>query len=119
MRTLFGALLLGVALPAVPPPKPALEEVFVDRAKDLGVGFVHVNGMSGKLYMPEIMGAGVALFDYDNDGDLDLFFVGCDPLAPQTTPAGNHRLYRNDLRVGSDGKRTLHFTDVTAESGIR
>jgi hypothetical protein len=118
MRTLFGALLL-LALPAAPPPKPASEEVFVDRAKAVGVDFVHVNGMSGALYMPEIMGAGVALFDYDNDGDLDLFFVQGGPLGPQTKPAGNHRLYRNDLRVGPDGKRTLHFTDVTAESGLR
>ena len=35
--------------------------------------FTHFNGMSGDLLMPEILGPGVALFDYDNDGDLDVF----------------------------------------------
>lgn len=116
MLSLLGAILL-LALPAASP-KPAAEEVFVDRAKELGVDFVHVNGMSGKLYMPEIMGAGVALFDYDNDGDLDLFFVQGGPLGTKAA-ASSHRLYRHDLVVGPDGKRTLHFTDVTAESEIR
>ena len=55
--------------------------------------------------MTEIMGAGVALFDYDNDGDLDVFFV---------QSAGESKLFRNEL-VPS-GK--LRFTDVTAQSGI-
>ena len=121
MRSLLGAILLLAFQAAPPPPKPAPEEVFVDRAKELGVDFVHVNGMSGQLYMPEIMGAGVALFDYDNDGDLDLFFVQSGPLGPKVAKTGapSHRLYRNDLVVGPDGKRTLHFTDVTAESGLR
>lgn len=107
---LCSALLL-LALPAA-----SQEEAFVDRAKGLGVEFVHINGMSGKLYMPEIMGAGAALFDYDNDGDLDLFLVQGGALGPGSakSPGVNHRLYRNDLKEGS-----LHFTDVTAESGLR
>ena len=124
MRSLLGVLLL-FALPA-PPPKAAPEAVFVERAKELGVDFVHVNGMSGRLYTPEVMGSGVALFDYDNDGDLDVFFVQGGPLGPQAGPQAakpaavlNHRLYRNDLVVGPRGERTLHFTDVTAESGLR
>ena len=37
--------------------------------------FTHVNGATGQYYLPEMMGAGVALFDYDNDGDLDVFLV--------------------------------------------
>jgi hypothetical protein len=120
-------LLLLLALPAASP-GAAPEEVFVDRAKELGVGFVHVNGMSGGLYMPEIMGAGTAIFDYDNDGDLDLFFVQGGPFGPKASPpaagaaAAGHRLYRNDLAAGSKanpkGERTLRFTDVTAESGL-
>ena len=43
--------------------------------QETGLHFTHRSGASGKFYMTEIMGAGVALFDYDNDGDLDVFFV--------------------------------------------
>ena len=56
------------------PARPAPEaEWFVDRAAEAGLDFVHFNGMSGALYYAEHMGPGVALFDYDNDGDLDVF----------------------------------------------
>ncbi len=127
MRRLFRAflflpLLLPAALAQMAQTPPG-EEIFVERAKELGVDFVHANGMSGQLYMPEIMGAGVATFDFDNDGDLDLFFVQSGPLSPNPAPSAgapaNHRLYRNDLGVGSKGERTLRFTDVTAASGLR
>jgi len=102
------------------------EEWFVERAKETGLDFVHFNGMSGEQYYPEIMAPGVALFDYDNDGDLDVYLVQGAMLGKKTLkeatfpPAGplGDRLFRNDLVVGADGKRTLHFTDVTAQSGI-
>ena len=63
-----GARETGAASPAGSP-----ADWFVDRAKESGLDFVHVNGMSGKLYMPEVLAPGVALFDYDNDGDLDAY----------------------------------------------
>ena len=50
-------------------------EWFIDVAKQTDLDFVHFNGMSGALYYPEIMGPGVALLDYDNDGDLDLYLI--------------------------------------------
>jgi hypothetical protein len=61
--------------------------------------------MSGAHYMTEILGSGVALVDYDNDGDLDVFLV---------QSQGRSRLFRNNLaETGS-----LSFTDVTGASGI-
>src|SRR5206468_3728183 len=45
-------------------------EWFVERAQETGIDFVHFNGMSGEFYFPENMAPGVALLDYDNDGDL-------------------------------------------------
>ena len=49
--------------------------LFVDAAESTGLKFTHVNGETGQYYMAEQMGAGVALFDYDNDEDLDVFLV--------------------------------------------
>jgi hypothetical protein len=95
-------------------------EWFVDRAAESGIDFVHVNGMTGQLYMPEILGPGVAFFDFDNDGDLDVYLVQSGEFdgARASARRTNDRLFRNDLTVHADGTRTLHFTDVTAASGI-
>ena len=112
-------------VPALSPAAgPTEEEWFTDRAEAVGLDFVHFNGMTGKFYQPEIMGPGVGLFDYDNDGDLDVYLVQGQMLGTGTAllplPSGlplTDRLYRNDLDVDGDGT-TLQFTDVTAESGI-
>jgi hypothetical protein len=93
---------------------PTGEAWFTDGAKEAGIDFVHVNGMSGEFHISEIMGAGGALFDFDNDGDLDIYLV-----QGQIVGAGKtDRLYRNDLTVGADGTRALRFTDVTKGSGL-
>ncbi|HUF79055.1 MAG TPA: VCBS repeat-containing protein, partial [Thermoanaerobaculia bacterium] len=115
----------GPAEPASPPGGP----LFTDEAQASGLDFVHFNGMSGELYLPEITGSGGALFDYDGDGDLDVYLVQGRMLGPGKQPGGavfppehplplSDRLYRNDLTMGPDGSRTLRFTDVTEESGL-
>ena len=100
-------------------------EWFVDRAAETGLDFVHFNGMTGRFYQPEMAGPGAGLFDYDNDGDLDVYLVQGDLLGdgepllppPADQPPGD-RLYRNDLEIAADGGRRLRFTDVTDEAGV-
>lgn len=87
--------------------------IFVDVTKEAGVHFKHNNGKTEHKHIIETMGSGVVFFDYDADGDADLYFVnsGSIPQAgqnPQPPQLGN-MLYRNE----GDG----HFTDVTEFSG--
>src|SRR2546423_15463370 len=64
----------------------ALQPVCDEVAAEAGLKFQHYNGMTGKLFLPEIMGSGAALFDFDNDGDLDVFLVQGSVLAPSDKP---------------------------------
>ena len=56
-------------------PDASAEVHFTDITEDAGITFVHENGATGKKYLPETMGSGVAFFDFDDDGDQDLLFV--------------------------------------------
>src|SRR5438874_8149334 len=101
---------IAAALGAAPAPSTP---IFIESAAATGLAFTHVNGATGKYYLPEMMGAGVALFDYDNDGDLDVFLVQSGAIDMGQGASAGCRLFRNDLTVSADGRRTLHFTDVT------
>jgi len=85
---------------------------FVDATAEVGLDFVHETGATGRLHLPEIVGSGAALFDYDADGDLDVyltsgnFALGSDPVASRPV----NRLFRQE----KDGT----FVDVTTESGL-
>lgn len=105
------------------------DEVFSDEAEETGLDFIHFNGMSGEFYFVENLGGGVALIDYDNDGDLDVYLTQGhmlgkgkslkDALFPP--PSGqllSDRLYRNDLVVNDDGQSSLGFTDVSEAARI-
>ncbi len=95
---------------------------FDDIAADVGLDFEYWNGMTGELYFPEVFGAGGALFDYDRDGDLDVYLVQgtqlvedgqAAPLFPPPEQAGD-RLFRNELVPTG----VLQFRDVTDAAGI-
>jgi len=90
--------------------------IFDEVAARVGLTFEYENGVSGQFYVPEVMGAGAALVDYDNDGDLDVFLLQGQSLDPKASrdPARTHRLFRNELVE----RGTLRFTDVTAGSGL-
>ena len=101
---------------AGPPPAPRearADDWFEDVTERSGVRFTYRNGEDGRQYtILETVGGGVAMIDYDNDDDLDLFFPGggrisSSPLKISGLPGA---LYRND----GDFK----FVDVTAEAGL-
>ncbi len=123
---------LAMPSPAVEPQATSQDidsAIFVDAAEATGLDFVHWNGMSGELYFPEMTGQGGALFDYDNDGDLDVYLVQGtllgegktlkDALFPTSEARPRDRLYRNDLARDDAGQQVLRFTDVTKASGLQ
>ena len=76
-----------------------------------GITFKHTDGSSGNRYIVESVTAGLALFDYDGDEDIDIYFLNGAPLqgAVFDTPPRN-ALYRND--------GNWSFTDITDQSGL-
>lgn len=83
---------------------------FANVTERTGITFRHFNGFSGKFHYAEIMGAGVALFDYNGDGYLDIYLANGNHLLEKPSPEITNRLYRNN------GDWT--FKDVTEEAGV-
>jgi hypothetical protein len=83
---------------------------FEDIQPGSGIDFVHVSGMTAEKQFPTANGSGVAMFDYDGDGKLDLYFATGNALPLGDKPAASNRLYKN---LGG-----LKFQDVTGRSGL-
>ena len=125
IRTACAAVVLtaGAALgqsPATsgsqPSPRPGK---FVDATQSLGIHFRQQASPTSRKYLLETMGSGVALFDYDNDGRLDIFFANGarlnDPTPKGTIPKKDDPKYWNRLyHQKPDGT----FEDVTEEAGL-
>ena len=103
-----GGLLLSSCAPAEPPEASEPEVWFREVARERGLDFEHVRGGEERFWFPEIMGAGLALLDYDGDGRLDTYLVQSGDLAGPRTEHAN-KLFRN---VGGT------FEDVTEEAGV-
>jgi hypothetical protein len=84
---------------------------FADITEQTGITFKHTDGSSGNRYIVESVTAGLALFDYDGDEDIDIYFLNGAPLqgAVFDSPPRN-ALYRND--------GNWSFTDITNQSGL-
>jgi hypothetical protein len=105
-----------------PPPGPQARAplIFTDITAQSGVGFVYAASKTSSKYLLETMGGGVALFDYDNDGRLDLFFnngaalkdsMSKDDSPDKALPRYWNRLYQQK----PDGT----FSDVTERAGLK
>ena len=87
------------------------EPIFVDVTESAGITFLHTDGRSGLRLFNEFLGSGGGFFDYDGDGDLDLYLInGAVQTGNEQDQIPHNVLYRNN------GNNT--FTDVTDEAGV-
>jgi len=104
--------ILFLALPPGRPASPPKRPRFVDVASRSRISYVSNNSFTGRKYFPQPMCGGVAVFDFDNDGKLDIFFTNGAKLPDlkKTDPS----YYNCLLRQKGDGT----FEDVTARAGL-
>ena len=103
----------------LPRPTPPAAVSFEEKAQALGIDFAHVNGARAKKWMPETMGGGVGVLDYDSDGLPDLLFVSGSywPGDPrEVSQTSSLALYRNE---GTGEAGSPRFREVTREAGLQ
>jgi hypothetical protein len=112
------------AVPASTPPPSAPQAqspvTFTDVTNSSNVKFKRAPALTSMKYLLEAMGGGVAMFDYDNDGRIDLFFTNSaalkDPMPATELPEKRDPQYWNRLyRQKDDGT----FEDVTEKAGVK
>lgn len=96
--------------PKLAPVRPSGPIRFTDVTEQAEIHFKYNNGAFGKKYLPETMGPGVCILDYDNDGRQDIFFVNSTNWPGHDTGHSYPALYHNN----GDGT----FTDVTRRAGL-
>ncbi len=87
-----------------------------DVTKATGIDFVHTDGSSGERYIVETISCGLALFDYDGDGDVDIYFLNGAPLKGTPLQENNGGRPPRNVLYRNDGK--WQFTDVTDRAGV-
>jgi hypothetical protein len=95
----------GTAPTGDTPVEEAQKAWFLEEAAERGLVFQMRSGSEDRFLFPEIFPSGVALFDRDEDGDLDVYLVQGGSLKVEGNPNGANQLYDND---GSG-----HFTNIT------
>ncbi len=99
------------ASPITPASRPLGPIVLHDVTGQTGITFCHTDGSSGRRYILETVASGLATFDYDGDGLIDIYFVNGAPLpGAEDQPPATNRLYRN---LGG-----FRFEDVTEAAGV-
>ncbi|MDT5156338.1 MAG: enediyne biosynthesis protein [Acidobacteriota bacterium] len=106
--------------PPAPTPQSPSPVTFTDITAQSGITFRHAASPTSQKYLPETMGGGVALLDYDGDGRLDIFFTNgaqlLDPMPKDAQPDKRDARFWNRLyHQKADGT----FEDVTERAGLR
>jgi len=107
---LASILLCACDAPPDGAPEVITSKHFSDISGAAGLDFVHDAGIDGSYFMPESIGAGVALFDHDGDGDLDIYLVNGGSHNGSAERGATNRLYSQQ----ADGR----FVDRSGESGL-
>ena len=111
-RLLSGLLVLRLFAPLLHSADAPSSIQFKDVTRQTGIAFVHTDGSSGRRYIVESVASGLATFDYNGDGKIDILFLNGAPMpgSPITTPPPRNALYRNE--------GGWKFTDVTLAAGL-
>ncbi len=102
------------------PTAPVVPGNFVETTQAMGVNFTGVASHTARKYLMETMGSGVAMFDFDNDGRMDIFFVNGAPIA-DPTPKGTvpQKAGPKDWNRLFHQKKDGTFEDVTEKAGLQ